>query len=392
MILYADGMPYQRWLHILLPSIYRLVAFAVAALQIMVLPSAFNGLVSPTLVIVFAALYTCLKVLQPLSWHNERWASIGILAFDVVVCASLVVPTGGLHSPFLLFSISPVLYSALFLDANSTTVAAIITAAYVLVSYLLDPFSIVKPSLDAVTSFPVYLMALMLSAILPFWINLQLKQRLESRAMIEERKRLSREVHDGTCQALYGLRWQIQMLASRLAKDDKYTQDVRELEVMAAKMEDSARASLELLRGIDSNDEFVPQLKNQLQQLKDDLGVNYRLDVEDDKLNIERIVELELLFISQEALRNIRKHSEAHNITVGIRQADGYLRMEITDDGCGFDMTQPLGKGSGIAIMKERAESIGGKLRVLSVPGRGTQVKVEVQRTWPPSLIHRIKS
>ena len=392
MVSYTDALPYQRWLHTLIPSLFRLLALAVAAALILLLPPDFAKVVSPTLVIVFAALYTCFKVLQPVSWHNTRWVSIGILAFDVLVCAALVLPTGGLYSPFILFSISPVLYAAIFLDVNSTTTVAVITGAYVLTIYLLNPFSILMSNNNIIVSFTMYFMALILTAILPFWINLRLKQRLESRAMIEERKRLSREVHDGTCQALYGLRWQIQNLARRLAQDDKYAQDVRELEDMAAKMEDSARESLELLRGIDSNDEFIPQLKNQLQHLKDDIRVNYRLDVENEILDIERIVELELLFISQEAFMNIKKHSQAHNIIVDIRRINGHLQMNIIDDGRGFDMTRTsLGKGSGIAIMRERAESIGGKLQVLSTPGKGTHIKVEVQRTWPPSLIKKIK-
>ena len=88
-------------------------------------------------------------------------------------------------------------------------------------------------------------------------------------------------------------------------------------------------------------------------------------------------------------MTNIRKHSEAHNVQVKVRSVDDHVEVSITDDGCGFDALAfyrdgAEAKGHGLAVMRERAESIGGRFRVLSMPGQGTEVQVEV-----PSKSHR---
>jgi signal transduction histidine kinase len=90
-----------------------------------------------------------------------------------------------------------------------------------------------------------------------------------------------------------------------------------------------------------------------------------------------------LLRICQEALTNVTKHSGAQSVQVKLKQVNGHLRVSISDDGRGFDILTYYhdgvkAKGHGLTVMRERAESIGGKFRVLSMPGQGTEVQVEV--------------
>ena len=80
---------------------------------------------------------------------------------------------------------------------------------------------------------------------------------------------------------------------------------------------------------------------------------------------------------------NIRKHSKAHEIRINIRTVDGHLQASIIDDGCGFDIPAVDQDGMwtenhGLAVMRERAESIGGTVEVISSPQRGTEIRIEI--------------
>ena len=95
-------------------------------------------------------------------------------------------------------------------------------------------------------------------------------------------------------------------------------------------------------------------------------------------------VESVLFHIAQEALTNVAKHARAKNITVTAQVQGDMLRLVVADDGIGFDsahMTEPGGNhGWGLLIMTERAEAVGGRCQIESIPGHGTQVIVEVAR------------
>ena len=86
---------------------------------------------------------------------------------------------------------------------------------------------------------------------------------------------------------------------------------------------------------------------------------------------------VELLRILQEALANVRRHSAARNVEVGLRTDDQALLIEVSDDGRGFD-PESARAGIGLSAMRERAEGLGGDFEVRSRPGRGTEVMVRI--------------
>jgi PAS domain S-box-containing protein len=86
---------------------------------------------------------------------------------------------------------------------------------------------------------------------------------------------------------------------------------------------------------------------------------------------------VELLRILQEALANVRRHSAARNVEIGLRTEDHAILIEVFDDGRGFDPGS-AGSGIGLSSMRERAEGLGGELEVRSRPGQGTEVKVRI--------------
>ena len=364
-------------------SVYRLVAFAIATAQITFSTSGHYSVVSPHVLVAVVAIYSLFKVLHPFRWHQRSIQSYSILGLDLVICLSLLSLTGGLDSPFLLYSLAPVLTAGLLLERKITFTIAGISAAHVFGSHLWNPFFSTQLSLAELNHFLTYMIALSWSAVLPYLINANLRQHLQLEDTLLERQRLSREIHDGAGQTVAAVRWQAELVERRLLEMGIDLADVRELVKLTARAHEDTRECLALLRNYTGDGSFVPHLKDYLEHLKQRSEINFRLTAESRELHLEPLVELQLLRICQEALINVTRHSAARNVQAKVQSVDGHLAVSIADDGCGFEAVayyrdRTDGESQGLAVMRERAESIGGRLRVLSMPGQGTEIQLEV--------------
>jgi len=362
-----------------LPASYRALAFAIGAAQIFLFPAAYYSVIPAIFLVTGVGIYTLVKALYPLRWYAGDILSHSVLGADIAICIFLVLSTGGLHSPFLPYSLAPVLTAALVADRKLTLGIAALFLAGVGFSHLAIPLTLPF----AMGPFFLYAMAVSLTAILPYLINANLRQRLHYQDVLRERQRLSHEIHDGSAQTLAGLRWQAQLIRRRLAERGIELDEVRQLESLAEKAHRDTRESLELLRAYTGNGSLLPYLQEYLKHLSQDSGIDFRLDIEVDELHLGAPVELELLRICQEAVTNARKHAQAHYVEVKVKLVSNHLEVSIADDGCGFDAVAYYhdgveAKGHGLAVMRERAESIGGRFRIISMPGKGTEVQVEV--------------
>lgn len=364
-------------------STYRLLAFGIATVQIFLFPSPYYSGISPVVLATGVGIYTLARALYPL--HGQRSSiSYGVLTGDLMICAFLVASTGGFYSPFLLYSLAPVVTAALLSNSKVTFAVAGLSAAYVLGSHLGNLFPLAQLSfLELSHFFLVYLMAICLAAVLPYLTNINLRQRLQTDDILRERQRLSREIHDGTVQTISVMCWQVELLSRRLAQIGVGLDEARQLAKLAERAQRDARESLEFLRTYTGDDSHLAYLKDCLRHLKRDTNINYRLDVGPGEYHLEAPVDLELVRICQEALSNIRRHSAARNVRARVRVVNNHLQVVIADDGRGFDVLAYSGnradaEGYGLDVMRERAESVGGTFRVWSRPGRGTEVQVEV--------------
>ena len=199
----------KRWL---IRFLFIVGVLAIAWFQILLFPSEPGYLIGPLPLAIGVSIYSCFKVIQPLSWHQSRGLNEVLFSLDLSVAAALIFLTGGIHSPFILYTLAPVLYAAMMLRRRYTLAIAAITVAYVLVAYSIHSTPSSMDTLAEVNDFPIYLVALSLTAILPYSINLTDAQNLKLMAIQSERQKLAREIHDNLCQTIYGLRWQIQML------------------------------------------------------------------------------------------------------------------------------------------------------------------------------------
>lgn len=213
--------------------------------------------------------------------------------------------------------------------------------------------------------------------------NAHLNQKLRSLAVAEERVRIARELHDGMAQVLAYVNTKAQAVKAYLEKD-KPEQASSQLEQLAAAARDvytDAREGIMALRTQVGGDQpFGEALHDYMKRWETQSGITADLTVEGE-LDISPSVELQLLRIIQEAMANARKHSGATTARVRLMQTDGFVVAGIEDDGSGFDPTirsRAAFPRFGLAIMRERAESIGGSLEIDTAPGRGTRVKIRV--------------
>ena len=213
--------------------------------------------------------------------------------------------------------------------------------------------------------------------------NAHLSERLRLLAIAEERVRIAREMHDGMAQILAYVNAKAQAVQAHLARG-RHQEAARQLDQLADAAREvytDAREGIQALRtelgpGLD----FRQALEDYLDRWRSQSGIVGRLRVEGE-LNLPANVELQLMRIIQEALSNARKHSGAEQVEVWLAQRDGKVVGEVTDDGTGFDPGGPRRSEFprfGLAIMRERAESIDGRLAVSSEPGSGTRVRIEI--------------
>ncbi len=199
-----------------------------------------------------------------------------------------------------------------------------------------------------------------------------------ARVREEERSRISRELHDSMAQTLLEIIYKAEALLGS-GPDERLR---RELEVMLA----SSRSSLSELRRIITDlrpsSVEVLGLTRALASLLDRFAVTYRVEVEQDLeegLEPGSLYENSIYRMVQEALNNVSRHASASRVRVSLRRAGGRIRLEVSDDGAGFDpASAPHRGGLGLASMRERAETMGGSFEVESAPGRGTTIRVEV--------------
>jgi signal transduction histidine kinase len=366
----------------LISQIIRFLSVAVAAAQIYVFRVDDFFLFRPVALITGVLVYVLIETTFPMRWYHKRMPLLILLGTDVILSIFLILTTGGLYSPFLMFTLLPVLRSGLFMNGRITAGIALISAVYVGCVHLFNPYFNLHDDSELSFYF-IYFAAIILSSILPYLINVNFRQRLQEKDVLQERQRISHEIHDGYAQTVAALRWQVQLLQRRLKGMGIDLKEAAELERLANQAQFETRESLELLRNYHGRGDFLPYLKEYLEKLKKQTGIQYNLEVDLNRIHLEPGAELELLRICQEALVNVRKHAQATHVDIFIKPWKDAIKVTIADDGCGFDVAAhsdevTRGTGHGLAIMRERAESIGAKIEMISSPGQGAHINVEV--------------
>jgi signal transduction histidine kinase len=187
-------------------------------------------------------------------------------------------------------------------------------------------------------------------------------------AILEERRRLARDLHDGLAQELAYV-----VSQAHRAQRQSPGEIVDELSIVAQRaLDDSRRAIAALVEPLDQPIDIA--LENMMEEVYDRTGVSVQLSVPAG-LQVDAARREALLRIVREAVLNAARHSEAHAVTVRLSN-DGHLHVEVSDDGVGFDAAAARRDRFGLISMKERAQALGAEFRIDSEPGAGTTVEV----------------
>jgi len=213
--------------------------------------------------------------------------------------------------------------------------------------------------------------------------NAHLAERSRELTVVEERNRLARDLHDAVNQTLFSVTLTADAAALLVdAEPERAKEELHAVRELARGAMDELRSLIFELRPADLvGDGLAATLRKHVEVLRRVYDTDIELEVDGAHV-LPVAVERELFRVAQEAIANALKHSGAAHVRVRLASPDHRVVVAVADDGSGFDPAGPQAQRRlGLVSMRERAEAIGGELRIDSSPGAGTTVSVEVEWT-----------
>jgi two-component system nitrate/nitrite sensor histidine kinase NarX len=216
------------------------------------------------------------------------------------------------------------------------------------------------------------------------------KARLESEArrlaILEERNLIGNELHDSLAQSLIGMRLQLKLLGESLARKDVGAAQYEASRLRRAMTQANAdlRELLTNYRLKIDDAGLVPSIAGLVERFGRETGIAVYFQNDCRAFALTPPQEIQVFFIIQEALTNIRKHSGAHNVRILLNNEDDLYTVLIEDDGLGMADAEgeATGAHAGLAIMRERTARLQGQIVIESEPGEGT--RIVLMFTAPP--------
>lgn len=369
-------------------AVYRFLAYALAVMFTQVVPS-MSGMTNVQLIILLVTLgvYTALKALFPLRWRAKSLMTYLILLGDFLLAILLVVYTNGLNSSFLLYSLTPIMTAALLFEERiALSLAAIATislsVSHLALSQFTERFVWVMQGHN-LTLLIVYALFSFVVASVPYRINLNIRRRIEREAIIEERRRIARELHDGVAQSLSYLNLKTRKVSDSVSNQNtvEAIQELGEVREVVQDTYEDIRESIDQLSTETKTLPIIPAMTNYIREFSNNNGIQVDLNIPRSFTRLSPVAELQLLRISQEALTNVRRHARASEVKVNLEYTTQAVEMSIRDNGCGFNLEDlekvPPGY-HGLNIIKERAEGLGGSVDIDTAPGRGAEIRISL--------------
>jgi PAS domain S-box-containing protein len=208
-----------------------------------------------------------------------------------------------------------------------------------------------------------------------------LELRNKQAAVLEERNRLARDVHDNLAQGLTGIVLQLEGAEEVLATDPEETRKhiVQARDLARTSLEEARRSLLAMQPAIFDKADLPYAVEQAVSDLRQETPARMEVSVRGDLRSLPVDVQEALLRITQEALCNAIRHGKGSEVRVELSYDAEGVRICIEDNGRGFMAKRARGgRGLGLPIMKDRAAQIGAEFTVRSEPGKGTRVEVRV--------------
>ena len=214
--------------------------------------------------------------------------------------------------------------------------------------------------------------------------NARLHERVATLAVVEERDRIGRDLHDGIIQSLYAVGLSLEDLESMMT--DHPAQAAARVDAaidsIHAAIGDIRQFILGLRPSLTARHDLIGGLAALVESLRLSTFIDLELIVDDvpaSALDLDEDTTTQLIHITREALSNVSRHSKATRSTVQVSGDDEVIRVTISDNGVGFsEPTSGQREHQGLANMRDRAASLGGSMHIESVPTVGTRIIVDV--------------
>ena len=214
-------------------------------------------------------------------------------------------------------------------------------------------------------------------------LQMQIRQNEEQlRRSLQERERIGQDLHDDIIQSIYAVGLGLEDARRRFQKAPEVVEP--RLSAAISSLNDIIRNVRSFIGGMESKVLNGRELKTALKSLALTTGesqAQFAIEVDTAAANLLTSNEAtQLLHIAKEAMSNSLRHAQATRVTVTLQPAGQGVRLEILDDGVGFDATCADQRGQGLRNMKARAASLGGRLEIISAPGQGGRIVVVIPK------------
>lgn len=299
------------------------------------------------------------------------------LCLDLSIMVVLIARGGGLQTPLLA---TQLLFTTLFALLYPKPLAILPPLLALLITTRLDQLLDRSPTAVEVLTILWYLALNFIIIYVLVYLNerevaahrevVVLQADLKELAVVEERNRLAREIHDGLGATLSSLIIQSEYLM-QLAKDESLKAEITELKASAEEAIEELRRNLRMMR---EDFDLATGLEDYVKTFKDRTQLEVTFEKFGHVYKLSPEAQLSLFRVLQECLSNAAKHAAAKKVVVKLNLSQDAVLLSIKDDGKGFDTRQATPGHYGLVNMRERAMKVQGEVIIDSAPGAGTQV------------------
>jgi signal transduction histidine kinase len=211
--------------------------------------------------------------------------------------------------------------------------------------------------------------------------NARLHEQVTRLALVDERDRIGRDLHDGVIQRLYAVTLSLDDVPELMDESPDEARDrvERSIGALQSAIGDIRGFIYDLRPGLSKPAEVDEAFRGLARETRESAGVTVAVIVDPSLGDIDPRLGATLLAVTREALSNVGRHAAAGSATVELATVDGRLRLTVADDGRGFDPSAPRdARHQGLANMADRIRAAGGRLEVESTPGRGTTIVADL--------------
>lgn len=206
----------------------------------------------------------------------------------------------------------------------------------------------------------------------------KLSKETREEILENERHRIARELHDSVSQELFAAAMMLSALNQQKEQlPEQFAKQLETIETIIGESQTEMRALLLHLRPIQLDGKTLKQgIEQLLKELCSKISTEIKFDIEN--VSLAQGIEDHLFRIVQELLSNVLRHAKANELEVYLKQVNEKVQLRVIDDGIGFDMQEKKSGSYGLENIRERISGIGGNVKIISFPEKGTSVEISI--------------